>query len=147
MNHQNHSEHKTAPTKQTLEQCRAQDAWTYANEAKVKLGDDFDKYVNLAKSVPALIMNSGLMQVMAFLHEKSLDKKTGRPKPNDPHTWMGNHLRKAIHQRFPSLPEDFAGMMEKLMSSDSRQFQDITTEAFAWLKWLRQMAAARNGGN
>jgi hypothetical protein len=28
---------------------------------------------------------------------------------------------------------------------DARRFQMITTEAFAWLKWLRQLASARLG--
>ena len=33
------------------------------------------------------------------------------------------------------------------MRADSRRYQQVTAEAFAWLRWLRQMAAARNGGN
>ena len=140
----------TTPTRekprQTQEQQRAQDAWNCADKAKQQLGDAYEKYVNLAKSVPALIMNSGLMQVLAFLHEKSLDNKAGKPKPNDPHTLIGLHLRTALHQRFADLPTEFAGAMEKLMAADSSRYQAITAEAFAWLRWLRQMAAARKGG-
>jgi CRISPR-associated protein Cmr5 len=132
--------------RQTLEQQRAQDAWDCASEARQQLRDDYDKYVNLAKSVPALIMNSGLMQVLAFLHEKGLDKKTGRPKPDDPHTLIGQHLRNALHKRFSDLPAEFGSAMEALMTADSRRFQVITAEAFAWLRWLKQMAAARQGG-
>ncbi len=131
----------------TLEQQRAQDAWDCAERAKRQLGSDYDKYVDLAKSAPALIMNSGLMQVLAFLHEKGLDKKTGRPKPNDPHTHIGQHLRDALHKRFADLPADFEGSMNQLMKADSLRFQAITAEAFAWLRWMRQMAAARKGGD
>jgi CRISPR-associated protein Cmr5 len=130
--------------RQTLEQRRAQDAWNCANRACQQLGNDYDRYVNLAKGVPALIMNSGLMQVLAFLHEKSLDKKTGRPKPDDPHTLVGDQLRTALHIRFDDIPADFAGCMEQLLKiPDPQRFQAITAEAFAWLRWLRQMAAAR----
>lgn len=129
--------------RQTLEQQRAQDAWDCAAKAKRQLGDDYGKYVDLAKSIPALIMNSGLMQVLAFLHEKSLDKKTGQPKPSDPHTLIGQHLRDALHKRFPDVPANFDGAMEKLMKALPNQFQSITAEAFAWLRWMRQMAAAR----
>ena len=50
-------------TKQTMEQKRAADAWARCQGCS-------NEYQNLAKSVPALIMNSGLMQVLAFLHEK-----------------------------------------------------------------------------
>ena len=132
--------------RQTLEQQRAQDAWDCAERAKRQLGSDYDKYVDLAKSVPALIMNSGLMQVLAYLHEKSLDKKTGKAKPDDPHTHIGQHLRDALHTRFDDLPADFEGAMKKLMEAEPLRFQAITSEAFAWLRWMRQMAAARKGG-
>lgn len=129
----------------TLEQRRAQNAWDCANRARQQLGGkEYDDYVKQAKGLPALIMNSGLMQVLAFLHEKSLDKKTGRPKPTDPHTLVGDQLRTALHIRFDDVPADFAGCMEHLLEiSDPQRFQAITTEAFAWLRWLRQMAAAR----
>ena len=135
-------------SRQTLEQQRAQDAWDCADKAKQQLGDAYDKYVNLAKSVPALIMNSGLMQVLAFLHEKSLDKRTGKPKPDDPHTWVGDQLRSALHVRFADVPADFDGCIGYLFKlEDPQVYQAITAEAFAWLRWLRQMAAARKGGN
>jgi hypothetical protein len=29
------------------------------------------------------------------------------------------------------------------MAADSSRYQAITAEAFSWLRWLRQMAAAR----
>ncbi len=116
--------------RQTLEQARAQNAWERSENCD-------DKYVNLAKSLPALIMNSGLMQVMAFLHEKS----NGR---DDPHGKMGQDLRDWLHKQFEDLPTDFDQFMEHLMKvGDSRKYQDVTSEAFAWLRWLRQMAAAR----
>jgi len=47
----------------TLEQQRAADAWQAAAGCT-------NAYAKLTKSAPALIMNSGLMQTLAFLHEK-----------------------------------------------------------------------------
>ncbi len=115
--------------RQTLEQARAQNAW----ECSAKCSDD---YVTLAKSLPALLMNSGLMQVMAFLHEKS----NGR---NDAHGKIGQDLRDWLHRQF-KLPDDFSRFMEYLMKiDDPRKYKYITSEAFAWLRWLRQMAPAR----
>ena len=57
---------------QTLEQKRAQHAGDKAREGIRNHGKD---YVNDAKGLPALIMNRGLMQVMAFLHEKGVVMK------------------------------------------------------------------------
>lgn len=133
-------------TRQTLEQQRAQNAWKCASNAQEALKDGYDKYVALAKALPALIMNSGVMQVVAYLHEKSLDNQTKLPKPNDHHTWLGNHFREALHTRFKEqIPTDFSGFMQALMKVNSREYQAINAEAFAWLKWLRHMAAAKKG--
>lgn len=117
---------------QTLEQKRAQDAWNVC-------GAYTKDHVNFAKGLPALIMNSGLMQVLAFCHEKG--------KVNEE---VAAHLRSWLNQRFNNAKGDpgFAVFMQALMQATPSQYQAINAEAFAWLKWLRQMAAARNkGGN
>jgi len=113
---------------QTLEQQRAQHAWIKASEGIKACGKD---YVNDAKGLPALIMNSGLMQVMAFLHQKG-----GR------HEQLAQHMRDWLAEQCGT-PKDFAGFMKHLYSmQDARRYQAITAEAFAWLRWLRQMASA-----
>ena len=116
----------------TLEQKRAQHAWEKAAEGIRAHGSD---YMNDAKGLPALIMNSGLMQVMAFLNQKG-----GR------HQVLMNHLLDWLHQQLET-PKGFEAFMKDMMQADTRRYQQVTTEAFAWLRWLRQMAAARNGGN
>jgi len=115
----------------TLEQQRARHAWEKAQQGIAQHGKD---YANDAKGLPALIMNSGLMQVMAFCHDKG-----GR------HEALAQHLRDWLHQQCGT-PQDFEGFMQHLMDAEPRRFQMITAEAFAWLRWLRQMAAARQGG-
>ncbi|KXW57586.1 CRISPR-associated protein (Cas_Cmr5) [Ferrovum myxofaciens] len=111
----------------TLEQQRAQDAWN-------KCAHYTKEHVNLAKGLPALIMNSGLMQVLAFCHEKG---GANEKVAEDLRTWLS--------QRFNSVLKDpgFESMMESLMKTQSADYQAITAEAFAWLRWMRQMAAAR----
>jgi CRISPR-associated protein Cmr5 len=115
-------------TKPTLEQQRAQDAW--------KCAEKYTKdQANTAKALPALIMNSGLMQVLAFCHEKG-----------DEYEAIASQLRAWLHRRFSGgNGEDpgFEAFMQELLKADPRAYQMITAEAFAWLKWLRQMASAR----
>lgn len=120
---------------QTLEQQRAQDAWKKsANYGK--------EHVNFAKGLPALIMNSGLMQVLAFCHEKK-NKESGRHCED-----VAVDLRQWLTVRFPKTlaNAEFESFMQALMNANPADYQAITAEAFAWLKWLRQMAAARMGG-
>ena len=122
----------TAPL--TLDQQRAADAWRCA-QAQSQSKD----YVNLAKGLPALIMNSGLLQVMAFLQEK------GSKESQHHCSVVGSDMRAWLHRRFPEVPEDFPGFMKFLMTSvDPSKFQAITAESLAWLRWLRQLAAAVN---
>ena len=129
----------SAPAKPTLEQQRAQDAWNCATNGKQVLGDkDYEKYVNVAKSLPALIMNSGLMQVLAFCHEKGGANQK-----------VADQLHKWLQSRFPQSigSADFATLMQALMAAKPADYQAITAEAFAWLRWLRQMAPARVKGD
>lgn len=115
----------------TLEQQRARDAWEKAQGCR-------NDYRNLAKGLPALIMNSGLMQVLAFLYEKG--------RKNAQHKQLGDDLRAWLHSRFAAelkLPgTEFGPFMQALMHAEPRLFQRVTSEAMAWLRWMRQMAAA-----
>ncbi len=122
----------------TLEQQRAQDAWDQCARYQ-------KEHVNIAKSLPALIMNSGLMQVLAFCHEKG---KACHEK-GKAYEVVAGHLRTWLCKRFPSLLKDadFAQVMQDLMKAESADYQGITAEAFAWLRWMRQMAAARVKGD
>ena len=111
----------------TLEQLRAQDAWNQcAGYSK--------EHVNIAKGLPALIMNSGLMQVLAFCHEKG--------KANEE---VATHLRTWLNLRFNKVARDpgFESFMQSLLIAPPANYQAITTEAYAWLRWMRQMASAR----
>lgn len=119
----------TAP-RQTLEQQRAQNAWTAC------AGYSKD-HVNAAKALPALIMNSGLMQVLAFCHEKG---KAQADVATDLRTWLAWRFSSTFKQG-----GNFDTFMQTLMQASPSDYQAINAEAFAWLKWLRQMAAARKG--
>lgn len=115
---------------ETLEQKRAADAWEQS-EGKGR------EYVNLAKGLSALIMNSGLIQVLAFLQEKGRKQEHCKI--------LGEHLRSWLSGRFPNLKNhNFSSFMEALLNSKPMEYQQITTEAHAWLRWMRQMAAANN---
>ena len=121
---------KPVAVTQTLEQQRAQDAWEVC-ERYTK------EHVNAAKGLPALIMNSGLMQVLAFCHEKG---GANKQVADQLRTWLCKRMGR---ERDPGF-EDF---MQVLMKAKPADFQVITAEAFAWLRWLRQMAPARVKGD
>lgn len=113
----------------TLEQQRAVYAWNQS--AKYT-----KEHANFAKGLPALIMNSGLMQVLAFCHQKADEAEV-----------VAQDLRKWLKDRFPGVfaSAEFTPFMEALMKATPETYQAVTSEAFALLRWLRQMASARVG--
>lgn len=114
---------------QTLEQKRAQNAWDAS-------GTYTDRHMKFAKGLPALIMNSGLMQVLAFCYEKGGENEK-----------VAGDLRAWLAERFPTTfnrSTEFPAFMQALMkNTPPATYQAINAEAFAWLKWLRQMSTAR----
>lgn len=119
----------TAP-RLTLEQQRARYAWEKVLEAQ-KLGGD---YTNLVKAAPALIVNNGLMQALAFWQSK------GKAH----HLALVSHLLGWLHQRNAKIDGSYEKAMPTLYGMASADFRRATDEALALLRWLRQLAAARN---
>ena len=110
----------------TLEQERAKFAWE-------KVQGQSEDYRNLVKGLPAMIMTNGLMQTLAFLEAKGKDHHKNLVK----HIveWMNE--RKIIDQG-----NDFGKVMNRLYGCSSHEYQRITEEVLAFLRWLRQLADA-----
>ena len=117
-------EHKNMPTT-NLDQQRAAYAWE-----KVQ-GCNSD-YTNLAKAAPALIMNNGLMQALAFYQGKNKEH----------HLALNGHLCEWLRRRGIAQQADFASVMTVLHGADATTFRHATEETLALLKWIRQFAAA-----
>jgi len=115
----------------TLEQQRAQFAWQCAQEGVQIAGAE---YRNLAKAAPALIMNNGLMQTLAFYQDKNKHH----------HRALAAQLRRWIMQRAGGNGQDpgFQQMMGVLLRAQPDQYRQATDETLLILRWIRQFAAA-----
>lgn len=125
-----------SPQRQTLEQQRAAHAWAVCMARSRATGTSetdqasFDAYGKAAKGLPALIINSGLMQVLAFLEDKKGDQAC-----------LGADLRDWL-KTSTGLPADFIDCMDALHGADPATFRRVHEEALAWLRWVRQFAPA-----
>lgn len=113
---------------QTLEQKRAAYAWTRINAVDPAARDEYTK---LAKAMPMMVMNSGLMQTLAFLKDK--DKPHHAALLNDVIHWITTQ-----GQGKPVMP--FPQLMENLFKAAPLQFRHDTAETHAILRWIRQLA-------
>ena len=125
--------------KESLDQERARFAWE-------KVQRQTEEYTKLAKGAPALIMQSGLMPVLAFYKEKNKAH----------HDALLNHLCLWLQSQFPQqIPSaNFTQIMSALMGSQqgnatghAQFYRMATEESLSILRWIRQFAAAVGGGN
>ncbi len=112
----------------TLEQQRAAYAWERVKGCR-------KDYTNLAKAAPALIMNNGVMQTLAFYQSKGKDH----------HLALNRHLCGWLQHRGLVARGEFDAVMEALHQADAAEFRQATEECLAVLKWIRQFAPAVSG--
>lgn len=112
---------------QSLDQQRAAFAW-----GCVRPRDD--KYENLAKSAPALIMSNGLMQTLAFL--KGKNGGAHKRLCEDICTWL---VKQEILR---TRATDFSSVMNALSEGESADYMRASEEALELLRWIRQLAGA-----
>ncbi len=143
---------------QTMDQRRAEYAWECVKRHASK------DYANLAKSMPAMVMTSGLMPTLAFLHGKG---------EAEHHTLLGHIvfwlsrqgiLEKEISEKETAYWESiravdsknrrereeaemvlaafFREIMDDFHGRSSLEYQRATEEALAILKWIRHFADA-----
>ena len=123
-----------------LDQKRAAFAWQRLTAQPV-----MREYATLAKGTPALIMTSGLMQVLAFLQDK------GNGNEQSPHGRLAGDLRAWLATALPELdlaeppssaapPPEYAPTMNALHGANVQTYRRATEEALEILRWIRQFA-------
>lgn len=130
---------------QTLEQKRAAYAWECSRLAKERR---MAQYPDLAKSVPTLIMNAGLMQTLAFLQGKGKDHHL--QLLGDLIRWLGKPEQlggqrvsadRDVSRTFPvEKLSTYAGVMPALHQADADFYRRASAETIALLRWIRHLA-------
>jgi CRISPR-associated protein Cmr5 len=121
----------TGPRELTLDQKRAKYAWKRVQENR-----KLDSYVKLTKSAPAFIMNNGLMQALAFYQSRKTNDKAAKAIVNDVIAWLQHKTSKQAGSA------SFESTMQWLYTMPSSTYMQVTREALAMLRWLRQFADA-----
>ncbi len=113
----------------TLEQERAKRAWECVQQVK---GEPFaGDYRTIAVKAPSLILTNGLGQTLAFLHSK---------RERDSHRLLYKHLSEWVAQKLGVQGNDVLQWIAEDATVD--QYRRATTEALAFLQWLKRFAEA-----
>ena len=120
----------------TLDQQRANQAWEDIQGVTNRAEDFRKKYGSQARKVPMLVLTNGLGQTLAFLHSK------GKDDQSDEHTVLCRHLSAWTMSQVAPNAKD-ADLLQWLLKNDSAAYRRGTTEALAYLVWLKRFAEAK----
>lgn len=117
-------------SEQTLEQQRARVAWIVTPESPD------EEYLSVVRGAGAIIMTSGLGQAIAFWLSK--DSKA--------HQRIANALAKWLLRDEEQHHDDFDAMalMDVIRTCDNKGYRHLTSEALAFLQWMKRFAVAQS---
>lgn len=120
----------TESTRQTRDQKRAAAAWEATSP------DPDDEYVSLVRGAGASIMTMGLGQTLAFYQAKG----------EKHHEQLAKALAAWLLNESPPNEAGATGarLMKDIMEHDSRWYRRKTSEALAYLTWLKRFAEANH---
>jgi CRISPR-associated protein Cmr5 len=128
----------------SLEQIRAARAWACVTQVRDKGKDYAKEYGSLVKSGPADSQANGLGQTLAFWRAKGYDK--GKPKAGgaNAHYQLLDHVSGWVRSQLKlSGSKEVLEWMAEDASTD--QYRRATTEAIAFLSWVKRFAEAELG--
>jgi CRISPR-associated protein Cmr5 len=114
---------------QTLQQRRAAAAW--ADIQGVANTHHKGEYGSLVRGLPAMIQKDGLGHTLAFLQAKK----------GNHHLDLDGHVSKWVMTEFKTGQRD---LLEWLLKASSADYRRATTEAMAYLMWLKRFAEAQD---
>lgn len=110
-----------------LDRSRAQEAWENIQHV---INQHYQaKYGSIARKIPTLIQINGLAQTLAFL----------KAKGKEHHIQMFEHLSTWVCSRLNS---GTGNLLDRILKMDSQSYRLATSEALAFLQWLKRFAEA-----
>lgn len=118
----------------TLEQIRAQKAYIYVSYVK---GKEIEKeYKSLAKRLPQMITQNGLLTTLAFLKSKAKEEN-GR---KNAHSVILDQIAEYLSERFNIGSQDSESLMKELLETHVESYLYISEEATKFATWLKRIA-------
>jgi CRISPR-associated protein Cmr5 len=131
----------TKTQQQTLQQQRAAHAWQQVEQADGELkGQTRKEYGSLVRGLPAMIQHDGLAPTLAFLKAKDKNKQ-------NTHHWRAYEQLSDWVKSQVTFEVKSNDLLECLIKNGSKTYRHATTEALAYLSWLKRFAEAKGLGD
>lgn len=123
-------------TRISMNQTRAKKAWEYANSTEIKNKKEYRSYV---RKFPMLVLNSGLVNAVAFAYEK------GKVGDNTNKTWAVIYKQLSVWLSEdcgkPLLYVNNNELMKSLLdlnNTDASKIRALTNETIVLFTWLKR---------
>lgn len=126
----------TKTQQQTLQQQRAAHAWQQVE----KVAQSDKEYGSLVRGLPAMIQHDGLAPTLAFLKAK------GKNKEDTHYCRAYKQLSDWVKSQI-SFGKNSDDLLECLINNGSTTYRHATTEALAYLSWLKRFVEAKGLGD
>ncbi len=133
----------STPVQKTTEQERAAQSWTDITSVQAGYAK---QYGSLVRKVPMLVLTNGLAATMAFLLAKGRSASGPPSAENQAHKAAYDHISGWVMRRMQPNATPADDIMAWIRQQDSIAYRRATTEALAYLNWLKRFAEAQGWG-
>lgn len=105
-------------------------------EAERSLGGNTADYVGRAKAAPAVVMDNGLLQTLAYYQEK------GKGKSDKPEGLIADQLVRWL-RRCGHIGEQEANPVLALTRLETPAYRRATSDALGFLSWVKRLGAGQ----
>lgn len=119
----------------------------YALQRVVNIRSDKNEFKNFSAGIPAMILQNGFGQTLAFLLAKGTDKD-GKIKQNDKHIDQFDIIKDWLSLQEGDInncfvrEKDRTKLMQELMNMKQNDYLDAQNETLALLEWVKRFANA-----
>jgi CRISPR-associated protein Cmr5 len=129
-----------ASQQQTIEQQRAARAWQCIEEVKRQDNEAKKKYSTQARKFPSLIQVNGLGQALAFVYSKAKFQERNRGAEARANGLLFNQVSNWVKGELKVSGDE--NLLRLVVGQKSDFYRRATTEAIAFLNWLKRFAEA-----
>lgn len=112
------------------EQIRAGKAYSFVEEVKNTKDSIEGKYKSLAKKLPQMITQNGLLSTLSFLKSKGKGE----------HELLLKHICEYLAEELSLGKKDYDSLKEKLLNMNLEKYMFISWEAIYFTIWLKRIA-------
>ncbi len=112
------------------EQIRAGKAYSFVEEVKNTKDSIEGKYKSLAKKLPQMITQNGLLSTLSFLKSKGKGE----------HELLLKHICEYLAEELSLGKKDYDSLKEKLLNMNLEKYMFISQEAIYFTIWLKRIA-------